>query len=63
MQVYEVHSELESSSVGLFAPAEILALADRLREGWRPGSQIMPWLRDNAERLAKLNREKPPGRF
>ena len=41
-----------------FTPAEILALADRLREGWRPGSHITPWLRDNAERLTKLNREE-----
>jgi len=41
-----------------FTPADILALADRLREGWRPGSQITPWLRDNAERLTKLNREE-----
>jgi hypothetical protein len=26
--------------------------------GWRPGSQITPWLRDNVERLTKLNREE-----
>jgi hypothetical protein len=41
-----------------FTPAEISALADRLREVWRPGSQITPWLRDNAEKLTKLNREE-----
>ena len=41
-----------------FTSAEISALADRLREGWRPGSQLAPWLRDNAERLTKLNREE-----
>ena len=41
-----------------FTPAEISALASRLREVWRPGSQITPWLRDNADRLTKLNREE-----
>lgn len=41
-----------------FTPAEISALADRLREVWRPGGQITPWLRDNADRLTKLNREE-----
>ncbi len=41
-----------------FTPAEISALADRLREVWRPGSQITPWLRDHADRLTKLNREE-----
>lgn len=41
-----------------FTPAEISGLADRLREVWRPGSQITPWLRDNADRLTKLNREE-----
>ena len=41
-----------------FTPAEISAVADRLREGWRPGSQITPWLRDHADRLTKLNREE-----
>jgi hypothetical protein len=41
-----------------FTSAEISSLADRLREGWRPGSQLAPWLRDNAERLTKLNREE-----
>ena len=41
-----------------FTPAEISALADRLRENWRPGSQLAPWLRDNADRLTKLNREE-----
>jgi hypothetical protein len=41
-----------------FTPAEISALADRIRENWRPGSQLAPWLRDNADRLTKLNREE-----
>jgi hypothetical protein len=41
-----------------FTPTEISALAERLREVWRPGSQITPWLRDHAERLTKLNREE-----
>lgn len=41
-----------------FTPAEISALAARLREVWRPGSQITPWLRDHAERLTRLNREE-----
>lgn len=41
-----------------FTPTEISALADRLRELWRPGSQITPWLRDHADRLTKLNREE-----
>jgi RHS repeat-associated protein len=41
-----------------FTPTEISALASWLREVWRPGSQITPWLRDNAERLTKLNREE-----
>jgi hypothetical protein len=41
-----------------FSPAEISALASRLREVWRPGSQITPWLRDNADRLTTLNREE-----
>jgi hypothetical protein len=41
-----------------FTSAEISTLADRLREGWRPGSQLAPWLRDNADRLTKLNREE-----
>ena len=42
----------------IFAPSEISALASRLREVWRPGSQITPWLRDHADRLTKLNREE-----
>ena len=42
----------------LFTQVEISALASRLREVWRPGSQITPWLRDNADRLTKLNREE-----
>ena len=25
---------------------------------WRPGSQLAPWLRDNADRLTRLNREE-----
>ncbi|MCF3945759.1 hypothetical protein L2A60_03585 [Acidiphilium iwatense] len=33
-------------------------MASRLGEVWRPGSQITPWLRDNADRLTKLNREE-----
>ena len=41
-----------------FTLVEISALADRLRDIWRPGSQITPWLRDNAARLTKLNREE-----
>jgi hypothetical protein len=41
-----------------FTPAEISALADRLRKGWRPGSQITPWIRDNVEKLTQLHREE-----
>jgi hypothetical protein len=41
-----------------FTPAEISALASRMRELWRPGSQITPWLRDHADRLTRLNREE-----
>lgn len=41
-----------------FTSEEISALADRMREVWRPGSQLAPWLRDNANRLTKLNREE-----
>ena len=42
----------------IFTPAEISALASWLREVWRQGSQITPWLRDNADRLTKVNREE-----
>jgi hypothetical protein len=41
-----------------FTPAEVSALADRLREVWRPGSQITPWLRDHVELLTRLHREE-----
>lgn len=42
----------------LFTPAEISALASRLRAFWRPGSQITPWLRDYVELLTRLHREE-----
>lgn len=41
-----------------FTPAEISSLASRLREVWRPGSQITPWLRDHVEFLTRLHREE-----
>ena len=42
----------------LFTPSEISALASRLREFWRPGSQITPWLRYHVELLTRLHREE-----